>query len=72
VAQVAVRIAEVTFGPEHPNAAAAPEKLSEVYQTQGKYAEAEPPFKRALDIREQVLGAESPEVALSLNSPGNL
>ena len=38
-----------------------------LYQ-QGRYAEAEPPYKRALAIREQALGPEHPEVANSLSS----
>jgi tetratricopeptide (TPR) repeat protein len=72
VAQEAVRVAEATFGDQHPNTAAALEKLGEVYQAQGKYPEAEPLFKRALDIREKALGAESLELAQSLNSLGEL
>jgi CHAT domain-containing protein/Tfp pilus assembly protein PilF len=72
VAQAAVRVAEATFGAQHPNTAAAVEELGEVYQAQGKYAEAEPLFKRALEIREKAFGPESPEVAQSLNSLGDL
>ena len=35
---------------------------------QGKYAEAEPLFKRALAIREKALGKDHPDVATSLNN----
>jgi Flp pilus assembly protein TadD len=35
---------------------------------QGKYDEAEPLHRRALAIREKVLGPEHPEVAASLNN----
>ena len=35
---------------------------------QGKYAEAEPLYQRALEIREKALGPEHPDVALSLNN----
>jgi tetratricopeptide (TPR) repeat protein len=40
--------------------------------TQGKYAEAEPLYQRALHIRGQQLGAEHPDVAFSLNGLANL
>ncbi len=37
-------------------------------QTQGKLGEAEPLYRRALDIREASLGPTHPEVAISLGS----
>ncbi len=37
--------------------------LAELYRAQGKYAEAEPLYKRALAIREKALGPEHPHVA---------
>jgi tetratricopeptide (TPR) repeat protein len=43
-------------------------KLAALYKAQGKYAAAEPLFKRSLAIREQALGPEHPEVAASLQS----
>ncbi len=42
--------------------------LALLYQAQGRYAEAEPLYKRALAIREKALGAEHPDVAQSLNN----
>ena len=48
--------------------AASLNNLAGLYHAQGKYAEAEPHFKRALAIREKVLGAEHPKVAGSLNN----
>ena len=36
------------------------------YEAQGKYAEAEPLYKRSLAIREKALGPEHPNVAKSL------
>ncbi len=39
-----------------------------VYQAQGRYAEAEPLYKRSLAIRENTLGAEHPDVAESLEN----
>ena len=68
VAQEALRVAEATFGIEHPNVATSLNNLAVVYQAQGKYAEAELVHRRALAIREKVLGPEHPDVALSLNN----
>ncbi|WP_103126915.1 CHAT domain-containing protein, partial [Nostoc cycadae] len=42
--------------------------LAELYQTQGKYEQAEPLYLRALTINEKVLGKEHPLVATSLNN----
>ena len=37
--------------------------LASFYKTQGKYAEAEPLYKRSLDIMEKVFGPNHPDVA---------
>ena len=42
--------------------------LAELYRTQGKYADAEPLYQRALATQEKALGPEHPNVALSLNN----
>ena len=42
--------------------------LAGLYQAQGKYAEAEPLYQRALAIWEKALGPEHPDVATSLNN----
>jgi tetratricopeptide (TPR) repeat protein len=42
-------------------------RLAGHYRDAGRYAEAEPLFKRALAIREKALGPEAPVVALSRN-----
>ena len=42
--------------------------LAELYRAQGKYAEAEPLYKRALAIWEKALGPEHPNVAKSLQN----
>jgi tetratricopeptide (TPR) repeat protein len=44
---------------------------NELYQA-GKYAEAEPLYKRALEIREKALGPDHPDVAQSLNGLAEL
>jgi tetratricopeptide (TPR) repeat protein len=43
-----------------------------VYQTQGRYAEAEPLYERSLAIREKALGPEHPDVGGSLNNLATL
>lgn len=46
--------------------------LGAVYRRLGRYAEAEPLYKRALAIREKVLGPDHLSVAISLDDLGNL
>ena len=41
--------------------------LAERYKEEGRYADAEPLYKRALAIREEELGPDHPDVAQSLN-----
>ena len=43
-----------------------PQRPGHVYKEQGKYAEAEALYKRALAIREKALGADHPDVAETL------
>ncbi len=42
--------------------------LAELYRAQGKYAEAEPFFRRVLAILEKALGPEHPDVATTLEN----
>ena len=42
--------------------------LAVLYSDQGRYADAEPLYKRALAIREKALGPDHPDVATSLNN----
>ncbi len=42
--------------------------LALLYEVQGRYAEAEPFYERALAIREKALGEEHPHVAQTLNN----
>ena len=43
-----------------------------LYDDQGRYADAEPLYKRSLAIREKALGPDHPDVALSLNNLAEL
>jgi len=42
--------------------------LAALYRNQGRYAEAEPLYKRSLAIREKARGPDHPDVALALNN----
>jgi tetratricopeptide (TPR) repeat protein len=46
--------------------------LAALYETQGRYAEAEPLYQRSLAIREKALGPEHPSVATSLENYATL
>ena len=57
---------------DHPQVAAPLNGVALVYQSQGKYAEAEPLFKRALAIYEKALGPEHPDVATTCQNMAEL
>jgi tetratricopeptide (TPR) repeat protein len=61
-------IDEKALGPNHPNVTASLNNLAFLYEQQGRYADAEPLYKRALAIREKALGPDRPDVAQSLNN----
>ena len=46
--------------------------LAALYRSQGRYAEAEPLYRRSLKIAEAALGPDHPDVALSLNNLAGL
>jgi tetratricopeptide (TPR) repeat protein len=58
VAKDALKVAEETFGSEHPNMVLSLSNLAILYHEQGKYVEAELLYKRALAISEKVLGKD--------------
>ena len=60
------------MGTDHPDTATSLNNLASLYQAQGKYAEAEPLFQRALAISEQQLGKDHPDTASSLNNLAGL
>ena len=63
---------EKALGPENPHAAKTLNSLAALYQTQGRFAKAEPLFKLSPAIKEQALGPEHPDVAMSLESYAGL
>ena len=54
----------------NPKYVAGLNNLASIYFGEAKYGEAEPLYRRVLEIREQVLGANHPDVAQTLNSLG--
>lgn len=58
------------LGPDHPEVAKSLRDLGECLREEGKYAEAEPLFRRALAITEKSLEPDHLETALSLNFQG--
>jgi tetratricopeptide (TPR) repeat protein len=65
-------IREKALGPEHSETGAALNNLAAPYRDQGRYAEAEPLYKRSLAIREKALGPDHPDVGQSLNNLAEL
>jgi tetratricopeptide (TPR) repeat protein len=55
-----------------PDSSTSLNNLAYLYESTGRYAEAEPLFVRSLAIREQELGANHPDTAASLNSLAGL
>lgn len=72
VAEEALKVAEKTFGLEHPNVATSLNNLGLIYQAQGKYEKAEPLYIRALEIDEKEFGKDHPDIAIDLNNLGLL
>jgi tetratricopeptide (TPR) repeat protein len=66
----AIALYEVQEQPE--TLAASLSKLAYLYKSQGQYEAAEPLYRRALAIRERVLGPDHPDTAQSLNNLAGL
>ena len=56
------------FGPDDPETATALNNLAVTYQSLARYMEAEPLFRRAIEIDERVLGKDHPDVATRYNN----
>jgi tetratricopeptide (TPR) repeat protein len=56
------------FGPDAVETATALNNLALVYETLARYAEAEPLYRRAIEIGEKTLGKEHPDVATQYNN----
>jgi tetratricopeptide (TPR) repeat protein len=56
------------LGKNHLATATALNTRASIYSMQGRYADAEPLYKRSLAIKEKALGASNPNVATGLNN----
>jgi len=65
-------IREKALGQEHPDVAQSLNKLAELYDDQGRYAEAQPLYKAGASDPGKVLGPEHADVAWSLNDLAHL
>ncbi len=61
-------IREKALGPEHPDLATDLNNLALLYYVHGKYAQAEPLYRRALAIQGKALGPEHPQIARVLEN----
>ncbi len=68
VAEEAISVAEVTFGPEHPNVARSLHNVAILLLAQGRLAEAESLFKRVLTIYENALEPAHPVFVTPLHN----
>ena len=66
--QRALAAREKVLGPEHPHTLSSVNNLAALYDSQGRYGEAEPLYQRALAAREKVLGPEHPDTLTSVNN----
>lgn len=67
-ADIFCRQAKSKLGSEHPIVATSLDNLAFIYRSRGKYAEAEPLYFQALEMRRKLLKNEHSEVADSLNN----
>jgi tetratricopeptide (TPR) repeat protein len=58
------------LGPDHPHVGVTLNNLALTYWNWGRYADAEPIYRRAVEVQEKALGKEHPQVATSLNNLG--
>ena len=66
--QARLAIGEKALGPDHPDVGIRLNNLAQLYHGQGRYAEAEPLYKRGLAITEKALGPDHPDVGIRLNN----
>jgi tetratricopeptide (TPR) repeat protein len=60
------------FTGDHPDVATGLNNLASLYQSQGKYSEAEPLYLEALEMRKRLFTGDHPDVATGLNNLASL
>lgn len=63
VAKEALKVAEATFGENHPYVSASLNNLALLYIAEGQYEKAELLYERSLEIAEEHLGKDNPQLA---------
>jgi tetratricopeptide (TPR) repeat protein len=56
------------FAGDHPSVATSLNNLAALYNSQGRYAEAQPLYEQALEMRQSLFAGDHPDVASSLNN----
>jgi tetratricopeptide (TPR) repeat protein len=56
------------LGKEHPHTLTVINNLGFLYESQGRYREAEEYYKRALTLRKKILGEDHPDTLTSINN----
>ena len=67
-AEEALTLGEREFGGDHPYTATFLNNLAALHSAQGRYAQADPLYRRALAIQESAFGRPPPDVARTLNN----
>jgi CHAT domain-containing protein len=65
-------MAKRLFGEEHPRVAISIYNLANVYESQGRYTEAESLLRQALEMNQRLLGEQHPIIATNLNQLANV
>ncbi len=60
------------LGQEHPNTLTTINDLARLYQSTGRYAEADPLYVKVLEVRRRMMRAQDPDTLASLASLGGL
>ena len=68
IAKEALKVAEDTFGEDHPNVAISLNNLAYLYDCQGNHAQSGPLYRRALGILEKAVGPDHFRVGLVLRN----
>ena len=64
----ALQLSREVLGERHPDTLTSLNNLAVLYESQGRYGEAEPLFEQALQLRREVLGERHPDTLTSLNN----